>query len=276
MSVTVSLALAMRKMTRANCAGAPARRLRDDRLGHGDLLRQDRHADAEQDAGRSRSASDGSVFERDAPTGRRRDRRLAAATARRSTGSRSTPPSTRPPTWRRRTARWSTVGNTTEGALLHWLRRGAAIDYARSCALQYPVLYQIHFSSDRKRMTTVVRHGGRLVALVKGAPEMAAGAVRHATSPPTAPSQPLTPDARATIQAQLARRGRRGDADAGLRLRRAAGRLSRATRTRCTHRRERAGERTWSSSASWPSATRCATTSRRPSPSAARPGSKSR
>src|SRR5262249_30190664 len=27
------------------------------------------------------------------------------------------------------------------------------------------------FSSDRKRMTSVVRHGGRLVSLVKGAPE---------------------------------------------------------------------------------------------------------
>ncbi|HEY8504423.1 MAG TPA: cation-translocating P-type ATPase, partial [Gemmataceae bacterium] len=32
--------------------------------------------------------------------------------------------------------------------------------------------YQIHFSSERKRMTTVIRYGGGLVALVKGAPEL--------------------------------------------------------------------------------------------------------
>ena len=51
MSVTVSLALAMRRMTREQLAGAATGRLRDDRLGDGHLLRQDRHADAEPDAG---------------------------------------------------------------------------------------------------------------------------------------------------------------------------------------------------------------------------------
>ena len=37
--------------------------------------------------------------------------------------------------------------------------------------LDLPELYQIHFSSERKRMTTVIRHAGKLVVLVKGAPE---------------------------------------------------------------------------------------------------------
>ena len=34
--------------------------------------------------------------------------------------------------------------------------------------LAHPVLDQIHFSSERKRMTTVVNANGRLLALVKG------------------------------------------------------------------------------------------------------------
>ncbi len=73
------------------------------------------------------------------------------------------------------------VGNSTEGALLLWLQNGAwfgkgdatkpgDLDY-RDLRRQYPLLYTIHFSSERKRMTTVVRHGERLVVLVKGAPE---------------------------------------------------------------------------------------------------------
>lgn len=62
-----------------------------------------------------------------------------------------------------------TIGNSTEGALLQWLRE-AGIEYGE-LRVQTPALYQIHFSSERKRMTTVVRTGGQLFALVKGAPE---------------------------------------------------------------------------------------------------------
>src|SRR5262249_16557981 len=61
------------------------------------------------------------------------------------------------------------VGNSTEGALLLWLNE-AGIEY-QALRLQFEPLYQVHFSSERKRMTTVIRHGERLVALVKGAPE---------------------------------------------------------------------------------------------------------
>jgi Ca2+-transporting ATPase len=61
------------------------------------------------------------------------------------------------------------IGNNTEGALLNWLRE-SRIEYGE-LRLQFPVLYRILFSSERKRMTTVIKHGDRLVALVKGAPE---------------------------------------------------------------------------------------------------------
>src|SRR5262249_2543869 len=61
------------------------------------------------------------------------------------------------------------VGNSTEGALLQWLH-GAGIEYPR-LRLDFPPLYQIHFSSERKRMTSVVRYGGVVIVLTKGAPE---------------------------------------------------------------------------------------------------------
>src|SRR5262249_28238776 len=61
------------------------------------------------------------------------------------------------------------IGNTTEGALLLWLRENH-LDY-QALRLEFAPFYQIHFSSERKRMTTVIRRGDQLVALVKGAPE---------------------------------------------------------------------------------------------------------
>src|SRR5262249_56601707 len=61
------------------------------------------------------------------------------------------------------------VGNNTEGALLRWLRE-QGVEYGKLRS-QFAPLYQIHFSSERKRMTTVIRSGDRLVTLAKGAPE---------------------------------------------------------------------------------------------------------
>ncbi len=90
------------------------------------------------------------------------------------------------------------VGNSTEGALLLWLREGG-IEYA-PLRRQYPLLFTIHFSSDRKRMTSVVRQGGRLVSLVKGAPEWV---LEHSTHYLTADGTvlPWTPEAREATQA---------------------------------------------------------------------------
>ncbi|HJZ93128.1 MAG TPA: calcium-translocating P-type ATPase, PMCA-type [Gemmataceae bacterium] len=62
------------------------------------------------------------------------------------------------------------IGNTTEGALLRWARE-AGIDYCDRREV-FPLRYQMHFSSDRKRMTSVVEREGRLVVFMKGAPEI--------------------------------------------------------------------------------------------------------
>jgi Ca2+-transporting ATPase len=101
-----------------------------------------------------------------------------------------------------------TVGNSTEGALLNWLQEGAWIRSDRplnylELRASYPVLYQIHFTSDRKRMTTLAKVGDRPMTLVKGAPEFILteckkyldvnGTVRN-----------LTAEIRATLHAQLA------------------------------------------------------------------------
>ncbi|MBX9628021.1 MAG: calcium-translocating P-type ATPase, PMCA-type [Gemmataceae bacterium] len=106
-----------------------------------------------------------------------------------------------------------TVGNTTEGALLQWLRAGAwfraddGLDYA-DLRRQYQVLYQIHFSSDRKRMTTVAEREGEAVVLVKGAPEAILAQCRTYLTRDGS-RRPLA-EVRAEVEAQL--RAAAGDA----------------------------------------------------------------
>jgi Ca2+-transporting ATPase len=64
-------------------------------------------------------------------------------------------------------------------------------------------LYQIHFTSDRKRMTTLARVNNRAVTLVKGAPEtILTECAKYLDTDGTA--RDLTEDIRATILAQLA------------------------------------------------------------------------
>ena len=101
-----------------------------------------------------------------------------------------------------------TVGNSTEGALLNWLEAGAwirkdkSISYVELRAL-HPVLYQIHFSSDRKRMTTVANIEGRAVTLVKGAPEVIfAECQEYLACDGTI--HPLTDEIRSSILSQIA------------------------------------------------------------------------
>jgi Ca2+-transporting ATPase len=86
-----------------------------------------------------------------------------------------------------------TVGNSTEGALLQWLREsGLSYEQLR---VQFPVLYQINFSSERKRMTTVLRYGDRVTVLAKGAPEwLLANSTHYQAADGTV--QPWTPEAR--------------------------------------------------------------------------------
>ena len=100
----------------------------------------------------------------------------------------------------------TTVGNTTEGALLHWLQAGAWMGAGPLSYIQlrteHPVLYQIHFSSDRKRMTSVVRMAGHPVTLVKGAPETIL-AQCEAFLAADGSIQELTPEKRSEFQSQI-------------------------------------------------------------------------
>jgi P-type Ca2+ transporter type 2C len=65
------------------------------------------------------------------------------------------------------------IGNSTEGALLRWLR-GYGHDY-RQIRAETHVTKQYLFDGNRKRMSTVIHLDGRSWLLVKGAPEILAG-----------------------------------------------------------------------------------------------------
>ncbi len=62
------------------------------------------------------------------------------------------------------------VGNTTERALLTWLKENHP-DEMNHLHAKLPVRFQSVFSSARKRMTTVIERDGKLLVLVKGATE---------------------------------------------------------------------------------------------------------
>ena len=64
------------------------------------------------------------------------------------------------------------IGNPTEGALLGWLREGG-YDYAR-LREEAKIIDRLTFTTERKYMATVIRSGvnGRQILCVKGAPEI--------------------------------------------------------------------------------------------------------
>lgn len=80
-----------------------------------------------------------------------------------------------------RDGRLMTVGNSTEGALLRWLKR-AGIDY-RKIREEFLPLSQNFFDSKKKRMTTVIRIDDRFFLLVKGAPEIIAASCSPSPDP---------------------------------------------------------------------------------------------
>ena len=62
------------------------------------------------------------------------------------------------------------IGNPTEGALLMWMNnRGVEYDSYREA---YSVVEQMPFSSEAKTMLTTVSHDGAVVKYIKGAPEI--------------------------------------------------------------------------------------------------------
>ena len=171
MSVTVSLALAMRKMTRAN---ALVRQLvATETIGSATVICTDKTGTLTENrmsvarvflGGRGYAGP----LDPDVPVGPGSGHDLLAVNAAVNSTAHLTEAGGKP----------QVVGNTTEGALLLWLAGGAwrpdaagpAPDY-RAYRERYAVVHQVHFSSDRKRMTTVVEAGGRQLVLVKGAPE---------------------------------------------------------------------------------------------------------
>ncbi len=166
MSVTVSLALAMQKMTRAN--SLVRQLVACETIGSATVICSDKTGTLTQNKMRVvRLGWDDKVYDRDGEwvrleQGMPQDPKpldwLALNAAVNSTAN-----------LEEKEGKLVVVGNSTEGALLNWLTDND-LTYAK-LRLQFPPIYQIHFSSDRKRMTTVVPYGERLVALVKGAPE---------------------------------------------------------------------------------------------------------
>src|SRR5687767_8672552 len=170
MSVTVSLALAMQKMSKAN--SLVRQLVACETIGSATVICSDKTGTLTQNKMTvSRVGSAGAVFENadglaqsgmtaggeaksDSPL-----HWLVVNSAANSTAS-----------LEEKNGKTVTIGNSTEGALLNWLKVGAwfhteGLSYI-DLRTRFPVLYQIHFSSDRKRMTTVVKIDGNPVTLV--------------------------------------------------------------------------------------------------------------
>ncbi len=201
MSVTVSLALAMRKMTRAN--SLVRQLVACETIGSATVICSDKTGTLTQNKMTVvRLCWNGRTFDRDGHTewvkldntqpwpheGQPVDW-LALNAAVNSTA-----------VLEEKQGKQIVVGNSTEGALLQWLGEHG-VEYVKM-RLQFPPLYQIHFSSERKRMTTVVRYGERLLTLAKGAPEWVLDNSTHYLAS-DGKVREWTPEAKAAVQEQL-------------------------------------------------------------------------
>ena len=161
MSVALSLSLAMRKMTRANCL--VRRMIACETIGSATSVCTDKTG-----------------------TLTKNQMEVAEASVTAPTKGTKTIPVT-PAEWitlnaavngtayleEREDGRVAVIGNSTEGALLRWLRVNS-IDY-RHLRTEHPAARQYLFDGNRKRMSTVVELSGRRFLLVKGAPEILSG-----------------------------------------------------------------------------------------------------
>jgi Ca2+-transporting ATPase len=196
MSVTVSLALAMRKMTRAN--SLVRQLVACETIGSATVICTDKTGTLTQNKMRvDRISVADAVWDREspdwpkpAPDGQRNAIDwVALISAVNSTAN-----------LEEKQGKTITIGNSTEGSLLQWLRE-SGIEYGE-LRLRYPAKYQIHFSSERKRMTTVVEADGQDYVLVKGAPEALLGNSKEYLSTDGAP-RALNEEMRSSFQAKL-------------------------------------------------------------------------
>lgn len=170
MSVTVSLALAMRKMTRAN--SLVRQLVACETIGSATVICSDKTGTLTKNRMAVTRIGYGELLIEKGCAGWP-EMMIQAAQVRGETapgwvGMNSAVNSTA--VLEKREGRVVVVGNGTEGALLHWLGE-AGVDYL-ALRSDIPALYQGHFTSDRKCMTSVVRLGGGGVILVKGAAEV--------------------------------------------------------------------------------------------------------
>jgi len=175
MSVTVSLALAMRKMTRANCL---VRQLvACETIGSATVICSDKTGTLTQNKMQvDRVGLGGEVFDRGGDWPKPTTGLHAPADWVALNGCVNSTANLE-----QVDGKIITIGNTTEGALLRWARE-SGVEYGER-RTTFAMVYQMHFSSDRKRMTSVVENDGRLLLLAKGAPEIVLEHCSHRLDP---------------------------------------------------------------------------------------------
>src|SRR5262245_1766379 len=164
MSVTVSLALAMRKMTRAN--SLVRQLVACETIGSATVICSDKTGTLTQNRMQvDQLGLGGTVYDRGGewPRPSRSLRTPADWVALNGTINSTA-------NLEEKEGKTVVIGNTTEGALLRWARE-AGVEYGERRS-SFPLRYQMHFSSDRKRMTSVAELDGRPVVFMKGAPEI--------------------------------------------------------------------------------------------------------
>ncbi|WP_148277672.1 calcium-translocating P-type ATPase, PMCA-type [Methanoregula formicica] len=159
MSVALSLSLAMRKMTRANCL--VRRLIACETIGSSTTICTDKTGTLTKNQMLVAESSAGNPVKPEAlpktPIGWITLNAAINGTAYLDTHDGKT----------------IVIGNSTEGALLRWLKE-YGLDYAQIRAEMHETK-QYLFDGNRKRMSTVVEINGKQFLLVKGAPEILAG-----------------------------------------------------------------------------------------------------
>jgi len=151
MSVTISMALSMRKMLKENNL---VRKLHAcETMGAATVICTDKTGTLTKN--KLRVLDDGDIYIDLMP--------FATAIAVNSTAELATRTNGKP----------RTVGNPTEGALLYWLKRRKDIDYV-PLREAFTITEQVAFTSETKHMVTVARenNSGKMWKFVKGAPEV--------------------------------------------------------------------------------------------------------